>query len=136
MRYFPAQCGRFPHAGFCDTFRIEKGNGRAGYALTTGRTAAIGPGVPTARAVSWRRIWPGTSAQPPDAAQVADEVARYRVLREFRARLYGCLTARADACFELVDAVLCADHAVTSLVQLSLVPQFRRGPGTARSMTR
>jgi hypothetical protein len=71
-------------------------------------------------------------APPPDAAQVASAVARYqawRALREFRARLYGCLTARADASFELVDAILCADHAVTSLVQLSLVPQFRRGHG-------
>jgi hypothetical protein len=74
----------------------------------------------------------GLPAQQPGAAQVADAVAQYRgyrALREFRARLYGCLTARADACFELVDAVLCADHAVTSLVQLSLVPQFRRGHG-------
>jgi protein-tyrosine-phosphatase len=70
--------------------------------------------------------------QPPDPAQVADAVARYRAsraLREFRARLYGCLTARADACFGLTDAILCADHAVTSLVQLSLVPESRRGHG-------
>jgi hypothetical protein len=50
-------------------------------------------------------------------------------LREFRARLYGCLTARPDALFELCDAILCADHAVTSLAELSLVPQFRRGHG-------
>ena len=50
-------------------------------------------------------------------------------LREFRARLYGCLTARADALFDLCDAISCADHAVTSLVQLSLVPEFRRGHG-------
>jgi hypothetical protein len=70
--------------------------------------------------------------EPPDAAQVADAIARYRALealREFRARLYGCLTARPDASFELTDAILCADHAVTSLVQLSLVPAFRRGHG-------
>ena len=65
----------------------------------------------------------------PDPAQVAGAVDRYLALREFRARLYGCLTARADACFELCDAILCADHAVTSLVQLSLVPEFRRGHG-------
>ena len=65
----------------------------------------------------------------PDPAQVAGAVARYLALREFRARLYRCLTARADALFELCDAILCADHAVTSLVQLSLVPQFRRGHG-------
>jgi hypothetical protein len=85
---------------------------------TGGARAAVGPA--------------GMAAQPPDAAQVADAVARYRAyqaLREFRARLYGCLTARPDACFELCDAILCADHAVTSLVQLSLVPAFRRGHG-------
>jgi DDE superfamily endonuclease len=65
----------------------------------------------------------------PEPAQVAGAVARYLALREFRSRLYRCLTARADALFELCDAILCADHAVTSLVQLSLVPQFRRGHG-------
>ena len=65
----------------------------------------------------------------PDPAQVAGAVARYMALREFRARLYGCLTSRPDACFELCDAILCADHAVTSLAELSLVPAFRRGHG-------
>jgi hypothetical protein len=65
----------------------------------------------------------------PDPGQVAGAVAGYVALREFRARLYRCLTARADALFELTDAILCADHAVTSLVQLSLVPEFRRGHG-------
>ena len=50
-------------------------------------------------------------------------------LREFRVRLYGCLTARPDALFELCDAILCADHAVTSLVQLSLEAPFTRGHG-------
>ena len=64
-----------------------------------------------------------------DPAQVASAVDRYMALLEFRARLYGCLTARADALFDLCDAILCADHAVTSLVQLSLVPEFRRGHG-------
>ena len=67
--------------------------------------------------------------RPPDAAQVADAVARFLALREFRARLYGCLTARPDALFELCDAILCADHAVTSLVQLSLEAEFTRGHG-------
>jgi hypothetical protein len=65
----------------------------------------------------------------PDPGQVAGAVAGYLALREFRARLYECLTARPDALFELTDAILCADHAVTSLVQLSLVPEFRRGHG-------
>jgi hypothetical protein len=59
-------------------------------------------------------------------------VARWRALerlREFRSRLYECLALRADALFGLADAVLCADHAVTSLVQLCLEPEFTRGHG-------
>jgi hypothetical protein len=65
----------------------------------------------------------------PDPGQVASAVAGYLALREFREGLYRCLTARPDALFELTDAILCAGHAVTSLVQLSLVPEFRRGHG-------
>ena len=47
----------------------------------------------------------------------------------FRRELYGCFTARADALFELADAVLCADGPVRSLAELSLCPVFRRGHG-------
>jgi hypothetical protein len=68
----------------------------------------------------------------PDPAVFADAVARWRALerlRAFRSRLYGCLALRADALSELADAVLCADHAVTSLVQLCLEPEFTRGHG-------
>jgi hypothetical protein len=72
--------------------------------------------------------FPGGEPEP-DPARTAAAVGRFLALREFRARLYGCLTARADALFELCDAILCADHTVTSLVQLSLVPEFRRGHG-------
>jgi len=94
---------------------------RAGGRLQT----MLGPGlVPEAACLA--------RPQPPDPVQVADSIARYRAyqgLRQFRARLYECLTARADASFELADAILCADHAVTSLAQLSLVPEFRRGHG-------
>ena len=72
---------------------------------------------------------PAAMPAVPDPAQVTGAVDRYMALREFRARLYGCLTARADALFELCDAILCADHAVTSLAELSLVPAFRRGHG-------
>ena len=78
---------------------------------------------------------PGTGpALPPapDPAVFAGAVARYRALerlRRFRRSLYECLDARADALFELADAVLCADHAVVSLVQLSLEPEFTRGHG-------
>ena len=68
----------------------------------------------------------------PDPAVFAGAVARYRVLerlRGFRQSLYECLDGRADALFELADTVLCADHAVTSLVQLCLEPEFTRGHG-------
>ena len=50
-------------------------------------------------------------------------------LSEFRLRLYDCLTGRADALFELADAVLCAPGAVASLAELSLTPEHRRGHG-------
>ena len=64
-----------------------------------------------------------------DPARLAGAVDRFLALREFRSGLYACLTSRADALFELADAVLCADHAVTSLVQLCLEPEFTRGHG-------
>jgi hypothetical protein len=50
-------------------------------------------------------------------------------LAGFRRELYRCFTARADALFELADAVLCADGPVRTLVGLSLAPEHRRGHG-------
>src|SRR5947208_15251285 len=50
-------------------------------------------------------------------------------LSRFRLDFYGCLTARADALFELADAVLCADGPVKTLVGLSLAPEHQRGHG-------
>ena len=50
-------------------------------------------------------------------------------LSRFRDGFYACLTARADALFELAEAAICADGPVTSLVELSLAPVFRRGHG-------
>ena len=60
-----------------------------------------------------------------DAAQAGalGELSRFR--REF----YRCLPARADALFELAEAVLCTDGPVRSLVELSLAPEHRRGHG-------
>ena len=49
-----------------------------------------------------------------------------RALREFRARLYECLTARPDASFELVDAILCADHAHHALSRRQPKPSQQR----------
>ena len=51
-------------------------------------------------------------------------------LSGFRKAFYDCLTARADALFELTDAALCADGPVTSLVELSLAVEHRRGHGS------
>jgi hypothetical protein len=51
-------------------------------------------------------------------------------LTEFRQAFYQCLTTRADALFELTDAVLCAEGPVTSLVELSLAAEHRRGHGS------
>jgi hypothetical protein len=39
------------------------------------------------------------------------------------------LTSGSDALFELTDAVLCANGPVTSLVELTLVAEHRRGHG-------
>jgi hypothetical protein len=50
-------------------------------------------------------------------------------LAAFRQEFYHCLTARADALFELAEAVLCTDGPVRSLVGLSLAPEHRRGHG-------
>jgi hypothetical protein len=50
-------------------------------------------------------------------------------LFRFRRLFHKCLSARPDALFELTDAVLCAKGPITSLVQLSLCPVFRRGHG-------
>src|SRR3712207_7186774 len=50
--------------------------------------------------------------------------------RAFRSSLYDCLYRRADALFELTDAILTAE-AVPSPVHLSLQPSHRRGWGTS-----
>jgi hypothetical protein len=50
-------------------------------------------------------------------------------LAAFRDEFYRCLLRRADALFELADAVLCADGPVTSMAELSLTAEHRRGHG-------
>jgi hypothetical protein len=54
----------------------------------------------------------------------------YARLGGFRSELHACLTRRADALFELGDALLCAP-AIPSLPHLSLEPVCRRGWGSA-----
>lgn len=63
---------------------------------------------------------------------VLNEAARVEslaVLSRFRTGFYGCLSARADALFELTEAVLCTDGPVKTLVDLALAPEHRRGHG-------
>lgn len=61
--------------------------------------------------------------------QKPSRVESLPVLSQFRTEFYACLSARGDALFELVDAVLCAEGPVKTLVGLSLVPEHRRGHG-------
>jgi hypothetical protein len=58
-----------------------------------------------------------------------DRASALGELSRFRQEFYTSLTARADALFELTDAVLCADGLVTSLVESTLVAEHRRGHG-------
>ena len=48
----------------------------------------------------------------------------------FRRDFHSCLTRRADALFELSDAMLCAAGPVTSPVELSVEPEFGRRHGS------
>jgi hypothetical protein len=59
----------------------------------------------------------------------AGRSAAFGELSEFRQDFYASLRRRADALFELADAVLCTDGPVTSLVGLSLAAEHRRGHG-------
>jgi len=51
------------------------------------------------------------------------------VLSRFRTGFYDCLDARADALFEVVEAMLCVDGPVFSVPELSLASVHRRGHG-------
>ncbi|MEU3568796.1 NF041680 family putative transposase [Kitasatospora sp. NPDC036755] len=60
---------------------------------------------------------------------IADREA-FAELSRFRADFYDCLSARADAFFELADALLCSDAPVKTPVELSLTAEHRRGYGS------
>src|SRR3954467_2175661 len=59
----------------------------------------------------------------------ADQGRAGRALDRFRGEFFGCLGRRADELFELLDALLCAEGPVQSLVGLCLAPEHRRGHG-------
>jgi hypothetical protein len=65
----------------------------------------------------------------PGVGRRGDTPGRRGDLDGFRGEFYRSCTARADALFELTDAVLCADGPVRSLVELTLVAEHRRGHG-------
>jgi hypothetical protein len=70
-----------------------------------------------------------TKALKVSALNDTARVASLAVLSQFRTDFYHCLTARADALFELTDAVLCTDGLAKTLVDLTLAPEHRRGHG-------
>ena len=74
-------------------------------------------------AVAFIMAW-GSAGVEPGPAEPA-----LAVLAGFRREVHGSFTRRADALFELGDAVLCSPGPVTDLARLSLAPEFRRGHG-------
>lgn len=60
----------------------------------------------------------------------ASERDAFAELSRFRTAFYGCLSARADAFFELTDALLCADGPARRPVELSLLAERQRGYGS------
>ena len=57
------------------------------------------------------------------------QARRWTCCPAFGSSSTNACTARADALFELTDAVLCADGPVKTLVELSLAVEHRRGHG-------
>jgi DDE superfamily endonuclease len=74
-------------------------------------------------AVAFIMAWDQAAVEPGPAKPALE------VLAWFRAEVYWSFTRRADALFELCDAVLCAPGRVTDLARLSLALEFRRGHG-------
>jgi hypothetical protein len=63
--------------------------------------------VAEAFSMAWRRA--GVGGRDPDASG-QDAAMAWDRLAAFRGELHGCFTVRADALFELADAVLCAER--------------------------
>jgi hypothetical protein len=61
--------------------------------------------------------------------QQGDRHEAFARLSRFRGDFYDCHNGRADALFELTDALLCTDGPVRTLVDLALAPEHRRGHG-------
>ncbi len=65
----------------------------------------------------------------PDGEDADGAVRARGMLAGFRGEWYRCLSRRADALFEVADAVLCKAGRVHMLAGLSLEPECRRGHG-------
>ena len=74
-------------------------------------------------AVAFSMAWRAGGVEP------GGDVPALGRLAAFRRELHGCFAARADALFELAEAMLCAEGPVKTLVGLSLAPEHRRGHG-------
>jgi hypothetical protein len=83
-------------------------------------------------AVAFRITWQRAEVEDRDRdSSGGGAVGALGRLAAFRGELYQCLTRRADALFELADAVLCGASPVRVLALLSLEPEYRRGHGAA-----
>ena len=60
----------------------------------------------------------------------ADRRQAIAELSSFRMELYAAMPRRADALFEVGDALLCTDGPVRTLVELALAPEHRRSHGS------
>ena len=65
----------------------------------------------------------------PDGENACGTACARGMLAAFRGELYRCFARRADALFELADAVVCKAGRVHMLAELSLEPECRRGHG-------
>jgi DDE superfamily endonuclease len=74
--------------------------------------------------VAFSMAWLG-----PDGENAGGADGARGTLAAFRGELYRCFTRRADALFELADAVVCKQDRVHMLAELSLEPECRRGHG-------
>ena len=82
----------------------------------------------TRRPTGWR--WAGNAPEVSGTLPGMDDLySPHTALRDFRTSLYGCLGRRADALFELGDAILTAGPR-PSLAHLSLAVPHRRGWGS------
>lgn len=61
---------------------------------------------------------------------IGDAGTAWARLEHFRTDLYGCLGARADALFELIDALTGAARPIRSVAELTFEPTVRRGWGS------